>query len=60
VDSIIATVTLGTIAVFSARLNKALVPDQNAAWMIPLLIAAAGIVASIIGISWCASAKSWR
>ena len=50
VDAIIATVTLGAIAVFSPSLGKLLVPDMHAAWMIPLLIAASGIIASIIGI----------
>ena len=50
VDSIIATVTLGTIAVFSVALSKSLVPDQRSAWMLPMLIAGAGVLASIIGI----------
>jgi len=50
VDAIIATITLGTIAVFSPALSKNLVPDQHIAWVIPLLIAATGTVASIIGI----------
>jgi K(+)-stimulated pyrophosphate-energized sodium pump len=50
VDSIIATVTLGTIAVFSPNLSRLLVPDQDTAWHLPMLIAAAGIIASIIGI----------
>ncbi|MFH1382570.1 MAG: sodium-translocating pyrophosphatase [Chloroflexota bacterium] len=50
VDSIIATMTLGMIAVFSTNLNKALVPNEVTAWFIPLLVAAGGIIASIIGI----------
>ncbi len=50
VDSIIATMTLGMVAVFSTTLNKALVPDEAAAWFLPILIAAGGILASIIGI----------
>ncbi len=50
VDSIIATMTLGMIAVFSATLGKSLVPDTATAWFIPLLVAAGGIIASIIGI----------
>ena len=50
VDSIIATVTLGTIAVFSPNLSRLLVPDMDTAWHLPMLIAAAGIIASIIGI----------
>ncbi|MDV2989388.1 MAG: sodium-translocating pyrophosphatase [Dehalogenimonas sp.] len=50
VDSIIATMTLGTIAVFSTHLNIGLVPDEQTAWWLPMLVAAGGIVASIIGI----------
>ncbi len=50
VDSIIATMTLGMIAAFSATLGKSLVPDMATAWFIPILVAAGGIVASIIGI----------
>jgi len=50
VDSIIATMTLGMIAVFSVELGEGLVPDKEAAWYIPMMVAAAGIVASIIGI----------
>ncbi|HEX79179.1 MAG TPA: sodium-translocating pyrophosphatase [Dehalococcoidia bacterium] len=50
VDSIIATMTLGTIAVFSTTLGKSLVPDAATAWFIPILVAAGGILASIIGI----------
>lgn len=50
VDSIIATVTLGTFAVYSSYLNRSLVPDTQTAWLLPMLIAASGIIASIIGI----------
>ncbi len=50
VDSIIATVTLGTIAFFSATLGRSLVPDLATAWFLPILVAAGGILASIIGI----------
>jgi len=50
VDAIIATVALGTMAAFSPSLGKLLVPDLRTAWMIPMLIAASGIIASIIGI----------
>jgi len=52
VDSIIATMTLGLIAAVSAKnhLGVLLVPDEATAWFLPLLVAAGGIVASIIGI----------
>jgi K(+)-stimulated pyrophosphate-energized sodium pump len=50
VDSIIATMTLGMIATFSITLGKSLVPDMATAWFLPMLVAAGGIVASIIGI----------
>ncbi len=50
VDSIIATMTLGVIAAFSVNLDMALVPDEMAAWALPMLVAAGGILASIIGI----------
>jgi K(+)-stimulated pyrophosphate-energized sodium pump len=50
VDSIIATMTLGVIAAFSVTLDKSLVPDMTTAWFLPILVAAGGIVASIIGI----------
>jgi K(+)-stimulated pyrophosphate-energized sodium pump len=49
VDSIIATMTLGIIAAFSINLDMALVPDETTAWVLPMLVAAGGIVASIIG-----------
>lgn len=50
VDSIIATMTLGVIAAYSINLDKALVPDEATAWFLPMLVAAGGILASIIGI----------
>ncbi len=50
VDSIIATMTLGMIAVFSTTLDRALVPDMATAWFLPMLVAGGGIVAAIIGI----------
>ena len=50
VDSIIATMTLGMIAVFSTTLGRSLVPDEATAWFLPMLVAAGGIIASIIGI----------
>ncbi|UCG55527.1 MAG: sodium-translocating pyrophosphatase [Dehalococcoidia bacterium] len=52
VDSIIATMTLGMIAAFGANnhMGIKLVPDDTAAWFLPILIAAGGILASIIGI----------
>jgi len=46
VDSIIATMALGTIAVVSTQL----VPNLATAWFLPMLVAAGGIIASIIGI----------
>ena len=50
VDSIIATMALATIAVMSPHLSKGLVPNLEVAWWLPMIVAAAGIVASIIGI----------
>ena len=50
VDSIIATMTLGIIAAYSITLDRALVPDEATAWFLPMLVAAGGILASIIGI----------
>ena len=50
VDSIIATMTLAAIAFFSTTLDKSLVPDMATAWFIPMIVAAGGIIASIIGI----------
>jgi len=50
VDSIIATMALATIAVMSPHLARGLVPDLQTAWWLPMIVAAAGIIASIIGI----------
>ena len=52
VDSIIATMTLGMIAAFAANnhMGISLVPNEATAWFIPILVAAGGIIASIIGI----------
>ena len=50
VDSIIATMTLGMIAAFSITLDKSLVPDIATAWFLPMMVAAGGIIASIVGI----------
>ena len=50
VDSIIATMTLGMIATFSLSLDKSLVPNMATAWFLPMMVAAGGILASIIGI----------
>ncbi len=56
VDSIIATMTLGMIAVFSTALGKSIFPgvsEQVAmakAWFLPMMVAAGGIIASIIGV----------
>jgi len=50
VDSIIATMALGAIAVFSTTLGTSLVPDALTAWFLPMMVAAGGILASIIGI----------
>jgi len=50
VDSIIATMTLGMIAVFSTTVGRELVPDMATAWFLPMVVAAGGIIASIIGI----------
>jgi K(+)-stimulated pyrophosphate-energized sodium pump len=46
VDSIIATMALGAIAVFSTQLA----PSLTTAWFLPMLVAGGGIIASIIGI----------
>ena len=44
VESIIATMTLATVVVASG-----IVADLSSAWLIPMLVAAGGIVASVIG-----------
>jgi len=46
VDSIIATMALAAVAVFSAKLTD----NTATAWFLPMLVAAGGIIASIIGI----------
>jgi len=46
VDSIIATMALGTIAVFSSNLMS----NTATSWFLPMLVAGGGIIASIIGI----------
>ncbi|KPJ59285.1 MAG: potassium transporter [Deltaproteobacteria bacterium DG_8] len=48
VDSIIATMTLCMIA-YTAGMDNPLTPDTATAWALPMLIAAGGIIASIIG-----------
>jgi K(+)-stimulated pyrophosphate-energized sodium pump len=50
VDSIIATMTLGMIATFSINLGRGLVPNMATAWFLPMLVAAGGVIASIVGI----------
>lgn len=45
VDSIIATITLSTIAV-----TAGLVLDQETAWFLPMMVATGGIIASLIGV----------
>lgn len=50
VDSIIATMTLATVAVLSVNFDNPLVPDLTTAWFLPMIVAAGGIIASIIGI----------
>ena len=50
VDSIIATITLTMIAMLpSIKGGVALVPNERVAWYLPMLVAAGGIIASIIG-----------
>jgi K(+)-stimulated pyrophosphate-energized sodium pump len=41
---------LGTIAVFSVDLDRSLVPNMATAWFLPMMVAAGGIIASIIGV----------
>ncbi len=50
VDSIIATMVLATIAVTAGLMPGAPDEAQQTAWLLPMLIAAGGIVASIIGV----------
>jgi K(+)-stimulated pyrophosphate-energized sodium pump len=50
VDSIIATITLAMIAMMpSIKGGMPLVPNEKAAWYLPMMVASGGIVASIIG-----------
>jgi len=49
VDSIIATMTLSMVA-FSATMLNPLTPNQETAWWLPMMIAAGGIAASLIGV----------
>ena len=49
VDSIIATMTLSMVAVTATMLSP-LTPNLETAWALPMLVAAGGIIASIIGI----------
>jgi K(+)-stimulated pyrophosphate-energized sodium pump len=50
VDSIIATITLAMVAMLpSIKGGVALVPNERVAWYLPMLVAAGGIIASIIG-----------
>ncbi len=48
VDSIIATMTLCMVA-FTVTMVKPLTPDIETAWFLPMMVAAGGIIASIIG-----------
>jgi K(+)-stimulated pyrophosphate-energized sodium pump len=50
VDSIIATVTLSSVALVAGASGSQLVPSKELACLLPMLIAAAGIVSSLIGI----------
>jgi len=50
VDSIIATMALASVALApSIGMGSSLVPTEQAAWFLPMLVAAGGIIASIIG-----------
>ena len=49
VDSIIATITLSMIA-FTVSMKNPLTPNELTAWYLPMLVAAGGIIASIIGV----------
>lgn len=49
VDSIIATMALSMMA-FTATMANPLVPDTETAYFLPMLVAAGGIIASIIGV----------
>lgn len=45
VDSIIATITLSTVAIVAG-----LVTDNTTAWFLPMMVATGGIIASLIGV----------
>jgi len=50
VDSIIATITLAVVAMLpSIKGGMPLVPDEKAAWYLPMMVASGGIIASIVG-----------
>jgi K(+)-stimulated pyrophosphate-energized sodium pump len=50
VDSIIATITLAMVAMMpNIKGGIPLVPDEKAAWYLPMMVASGGIIASIIG-----------
>ncbi|MBE0415008.1 MAG: sodium-translocating pyrophosphatase [Dehalococcoidia bacterium] len=48
VDAIIATMALSMLA-WSATMTAPLTPDKETAWYLPMMVAAGGIIASIIG-----------
>ncbi len=51
VESIIATMALSSAAVLSLRAGgPLLVPNKETAWFLPMMVAAGGIIASIIGV----------
>jgi K(+)-stimulated pyrophosphate-energized sodium pump len=50
VDSIIATITLASGALLIGYLDKGLFADQATGWYLPMMVATAGIIASLIGI----------
>ncbi|MFH0913718.1 MAG: sodium-translocating pyrophosphatase [Chloroflexota bacterium] len=50
VESIIATMVLAVVALNPAIQKAGLVPNQLAAWALPMLVAATGIIASILGV----------
>jgi K(+)-stimulated pyrophosphate-energized sodium pump len=50
VDSIIATITLAMVAMMpNIKGGIPLVPDEKAAWYLPMMVASGGIIASIVG-----------
>lgn len=50
VESIIAVITLSGVAVLASGSLGALVPNEQTAWFIPMLVGAVGIISSIIGV----------